>query len=118
MLQVVPNDSQFFCNLVVVCPEYNMRTMEDVSGDTDRALGPITGTQLLFNNCFYFSFSAIQDTQSGRYIFTETLFKLNQIKFLSEEINLLNVTSFHLNIPLLYVLKALMPGVLCLKSVL
>lgn len=92
-----------------------MRTTEDVSGDTDRGLGPITGTQLLFNNCSYFSFSPIQDTQSEWYIFTETLFKLNQIKFLSEEINLLNVTPFLLNIPLLYILKALMHCVLCLK---
>lgn len=88
-----------------MCPEYNMRrTMEDVSGDTGRCLGPITGTQFLFNNCSYFSSSPTQDTQSRRYVFTEVLFKLNQSKFLSEEINLLKVTSFYLIIPLLYTL--------------
>lgn len=60
--------------------------MEDVSSDAGWGPGPITGTQLLFDPCSYLSCFSHSVYSIRRYTSTEILFKLNQIKFLSEEI--------------------------------
>ena len=76
---------------------------------------------LLVHNCFkitlpIFPLIPFKIFNQGRYIVAEALFKWNQIKFLRKEINPLNVTSFHLIIPVLYTLKAVLPSVLCVTS--
>lgn len=91
----------------------------DVSGDAGTGLW----APLLVHNCCsvivpVFPLTPFKIFNQRKYIVAEALFKLNQIKFLSKEINLLNITSFHLIIPLLYTLKAVLPSVLCLTPIL